>query len=230
MLKRKFGLRGLTLIELLVSTGIAAFVAIVGIEVMQQRQKSTVIQEREVQTASQARQFFDLRAKVFRGASEATLGGLIAPRNIYLQSVAVTSNLSGLGSFTETLSNICTATARPLAFDAADQALLAECLPNCNNVPRISIARTGCVAPIVCPAPQEFPSGNGSGLDGNPIGAVLCMRANGDNNSYRDLNFKLLTFIRVGNNRVKMIPYEASFPRPKAVNANSIQILGTVRE
>ncbi|NBV51653.1 hypothetical protein EBR78_10615, partial [bacterium] len=128
------------------------------------------------------------------------------------------------------LSNICTATARPVAFDPADQALLAQCLPNCNNVPRITIARTGCVAPIVCPAPEQFPTGDGSGIDGNPIGAVLCMRANGNTNSYRDLNFKLLTFIRVGNNRVKMIPYEASFPRPKVINENSIRVLGTARD
>lgn len=234
--------QGVSLIELIVSTGIAGFVALVAIETSRQRNASSLAQERTMQTASQARQFFDLRGKAFRAATSATLGPVLAKLTpsqtaTYFESLALATSTAGAGSFTETLQNDCSVPSQPLPFDliASERSLLDSCLPTrcrcsnnpgaaCTSVPRVTITRSG------QPTPLQFPAGNGTGLDGQPIGAALCIQINGTTDTYRDITLQILSFIRTADNRVKMIPYQAAFPRPKQINANSIRVIGNIRE
>lgn len=154
------------------------------------------------------------------------------------------------GKFYETLTTECVAPPRSLA--SVDWSALANsdlldlraCAPQpdpngpqknmvCPSgmIPRIKIVRSGTLSDGTSPSTFlttfRFPSGDMSGADGNPVGAVLCISINGErrkstNSQYRDINLKVLTLIRTGANKIKLLRQEANYPRPKKLQTNSV--------
>ena len=218
--------KGFSLIELTVTLSVATILGLMAIEVSRQQNLSELIQNRTLQAASEARQFFDVRGKVFRNGTSATLGNeLLYGTTRFYDTLSIDSS-NARGIFNENISNLCSI-ARPfdfaLSLTQAEQDLLNQCSPACaGKIPKIRIAR-GNVA-------ETFPAGNGTGRDGEPMGAALCIRANTNDANFSHITLQVLMLILIGEDKVKLTPYEATFPRPHPLNPNSIRLLGTSRE
>ena len=140
------------------------------------------------------------------------------------------------GSFIETITTECVLPSPSLVsvdwstLAAADLADLRACAPQpdpagpekdllcpLKKTPRIKVIRTGTIKSndTKFKSVIYFPSGDNSGSDGSPVGAVLCISNNGTKTNYRDINLKVLTLVRTANNKIKLIRQEANFPRPK---------------
>jgi len=161
--------------------------------------------------------------------------GIISYRSIRIPSEGC------FGSFKETLTTECVLPPQALStvdwstLSVSDLADLRACAPQpdpntssadvpcpTGKIPRIKIVRSGIMNSSSTPFKTTFylPSGNLSGTDGNSVGAALCISINGarrkdTGNPYRDINVKVLTLVRTGNNKIKLLRHEANYPRPK---------------
>jgi prepilin-type N-terminal cleavage/methylation domain-containing protein len=140
------------------------------------------------------------------------------------------------GSFAEVLTTECVLPSPSITgvdwstLNASDLDDLRACAPQPNStsnqtdnlcpsdkIPRIKVVRAGTSTTnnTKFKTTMYLPLGDGSGADGNPLGAVLCISNNGTKTSYRDINLKVLTLVRTANNKIKLLRQEANYPRPK---------------
>jgi len=244
-MRKMMNSKGINLIELLIGISITAFLAVVAIEFDRNKRIGGINQERELAANGLMRQFIDLRKKriacVQPGGDLTPVApavvppaaGAPAPVGINLMSLAIPSRNKNGTNFTETLSNVC------VPAPAGTPALPA--LPDCDNnpgantpicpagqIPFVQVALTGAINALDFFPPAPVGAGNlpipGDGVGGVPLGAALCMSLNGPVANYRDVNFDLFTYVRMGNGSVRPIRQQANIPRPKITNAASISI------
>jgi len=142
------------------------------------------------------------------------------------------------GSFIEVLTTECVLPPQSLAtvdwstLSASDLGELRACAPQpdpnssekdapcpTGKIPRIKVVRAGTLKSnnTKFKTTMLFPVGDNTGVDGNPLGAALCMSNNGTKTNYRDINLKVLTLVRTAKNKIKLIRQEANYPRPKKI-------------
>lgn len=147
------------------------------------------------------------------------------------------------GSFKETLTTECIippVALAPVDWSALSQSEILElraCAPQPDpeseseappcpfgTVPRIKIVRSGVLKTGNTPfrTTRYFPSGEMTGIDSNPVGAALCISINGARRAeplfpYRDINLKVLTLVRTGANKIKLVRLEGNYARPKKI-------------
>jgi len=228
---------GVSLIELMVALTVVAILALVTVEYQRQKQLQGTNQTREAQASSLMREFFDLRKKriacvpsggdltVVPAAGAPSAGGTNLARLEF-----PTQNKSGV-QFREIISNSCVTSPTgtpplPAIPDCDNQGSENPICP-AGQIPFVRIQATGNINSIEFFPPAALENGNpvvGTGLNGLPLGAAVCMRINGTPDNYRDVHFDLFAYVVMGNRTVKVVRQQVNIPRPKITNASSVVI------
>lgn len=228
--------KGFTLLELLVTVGLISFVLLAGITLEKNRLDNQINLSRLFNAASLSRSFFSSRKDIFNRATNAPVpesftSPLITGGSETLKSLTIDSRNAG-GTVRDKLYHECN-TAWPFEINLSDslttdQRAEIEACSGCapENLPEATIER---FLPEKS-ATKQFPlvTGRKTGLDGNPITSILCMKINGTvvSNNYTDIRMDLLVLVRTTNNQIKLLRYNGNFPKPKSPDPNGIKIMG----
>ena len=219
--KKKSQPKGISLIELLITSSAMIVVAIAIGRFANSDGSSSLQLSRTLGANSVAQEFFQLRKKHFTNYTTAPVFNLKADAVGMIFSGATLSytNLSNAGGGVETFNTTCKslpANISPLLqadLDEVNNCLAAKC--GNNQIPVLRDAG----------GTQVFPQGAGDGRDGNPLGASLCFRLDGQVTSYKTATMRLITLVTLpGNQGVLLQRLEAVLPAPKVGQPDSITI------